>query len=243
MMDQEFMRSLIEHKYEGACFHCYASTYFKKVGLPGYAALHKSRGKDEYEIYIDLIEVYVDNFGDMPMINKAEPSATRFQIDENADFATKMEQGLEVYEDYEKSVLDFYKQNKRQMENNQDPFMSNLMKDAKNELKFIEELDDEMESNHYNPDYLMKLDKWLIKKYDKNGNKVHHAYAAAQPGQYNNMYSRSNGSRMYGYDEYARGGSSGGNYNRNHSNYGYDNYANRNYNNYGNNGGRFGMMI
>ena len=185
MMDQESMRSLIEHKHEGACFHCYAANYFEKMGLHGYSALHKTKSKEEYDIYIDMIQVYVDNFGDMPIINKAESSANRFQIDESADFPTKMAQGLEAYEDYEKGVLDFYKHHKHQMNGgSQDPVMSKLMKDVKEELKFIDELEEEMESSHYDMNHLKHLDQWLVKKYDKTGNKIHYMYGTeSSPGK------------------------------------------------------------
>lgn len=236
MMDQEFLRSLIEHKYEGACFHCYASTYFKKIGLPGYGAMHKQHAKEEHQQYLDLMEMYAEQFGDMPMINKVEPNGSLFRIDDSANFAQKMEQGLEIYEDYEKEALEFFKQHKRQI--GEDPYIMELIKKTKNELKFIEELDDEMENNGYNPEYLSKLDKWLVKKYNKDGNQVRDKYM---------NYARSGGNGG------GRGGNSG---NYNYQNYGYDNYGqNQNYGynnynrggqyNYGNYGssGRFGGMM
>lgn len=193
MMDKEFLHNLLEHKHEGACFHCYAAGYFKKLGLNGYAALHKHHSKEEYGQYLDLMELYVEQFGELPTVSKSDPGVAKFHIDENADMPHKMEQGLEAYEDYEKEALAFFKEHKRKFNEN-DPYIRDLIKGTKDELKFIEELEDEMEDGKYHPDSINKLDQWLVKKYDKAGNQVRDKYT---------NYGRNGTIHNYAYNDYS----------------------------------------
>lgn len=154
-------KEILEQKLSGVAFHNYSMRLFLTLGLHGFAEMHKSQTVDEYKDFLNILEDYIDMFGEDPKIDMKEPNHYTIMGETTRD---KMLEGLTIYDNWERGTLNFLKEKRKYLNETQERIMY-LTEDVRGELKFVEKLEEDLERHNCSEGYAESLCRWLGKKF------------------------------------------------------------------------------
>ena len=142
---------ILKIQLDGVMTHTKLFEESLKNDLFGYANLHKHHAEEEFNSYLHMIYKYISVYKENPNISAVTPP--QIELDGTTE-KEKMIKGMELYENWEKSVCDKLEKY-QEIEEVQD-----LICEVHQELKSIHLMQNDLLDGKYE-----ELDQWLQRKW------------------------------------------------------------------------------
>lgn len=162
--DKRVWDEVIALKLEGVAEHTYLLQLAELEGLSGLCELHRYQAIEEYREYLSLLCDYLKAYSSLPSVRMEEKE--RRSPSGGAAFEDKMNEMLDMYDDWELAVLNRLRTYKKQLAGCKKD-ISKLICDVREELDSIDKLYGYIHEYSGSEASLRKMDDWLRDTYRK----------------------------------------------------------------------------
>lgn len=162
--DEKVWLEILSLKLKGVGVHTHLAQLSEFEGLEGYCAMHKYHAIEEYRDYIWLSSEYIKKFSKIPNTEMEQKDIKDSFGHE--PFVKKMAAILEIYNDWELEVLEKLREYKIRISGCKKD-INKLICDVKEELYFIDKLNDYIDEHGDDEAYMHKMNEWLKGMYGK----------------------------------------------------------------------------
>lgn len=182
---------IYNRQIEAIMFHESLIDLFNLLKLDGFVEWQEEVLEDEMDLMHKFKKHYAKHLKgtvDKPKFNESTDSALpkEWQGKQNIPIDAKnmsmgIRYGLNKYIEWEKETMNMYKEAISQIEKDGEfdelgSFLKMLCKSSKKEVMFVEELINELEETHYEPNAIKKLQKEYFENYEVSENRNNYAY-------------------------------------------------------------------
>lgn len=155
--DADIWRDILKLQLDGVMMHVALFEEFSSQPINGYAAMHKHHAEEEFAKYLHVSGDYINANKEIPNLTNISQPVVKLDGTTKEEIMVK---GMEVYEDWEKSVCEHLKNYQSELNEGKN-YVCHLIDDVHDELKCIHLMENDLMDGKYE-----KLDEWLIKKYE-----------------------------------------------------------------------------
>lgn len=149
--DELAWKEILKILLDGVMFHILCFEHFTMHNMCGFAALHKYHAQEEFKNYTCACYHYTKHYKSIPELSHIKPTSVTI--------TGTYENALEVYENWEKKVLEKLQHYCEHIKDGKDD-IEDLICDVKKELYCIRRMWDDIYNSKGK-----ELDEWLYKKY------------------------------------------------------------------------------